>query len=146
MFLQMMVTHHERGLELVRLAESRAQRAELKVLAAAIEVTQSAERDTMRDWLRGWGRPTSADPNSHAHADHGGMPVTGPEEIAALSRLSGTEFETAFLNLLIGHQHGAVEMARTETRLGVHPPARDLARRIDLSRTAQIDQMLKLVG
>ncbi|GAB2923717.1 DUF305 domain-containing protein [Micromonospora polyrhachis] len=146
MFLQMMVTHHEQGIELVRLAETRAQRPELKILAAAIDVTQSAERDTMQGWLRDWGRPTSADPNAHAHADHGGMPATGPEEIAALRQLSGAEFDRTFLNLMTGHQHGAVELARTEIRLGVHQQSRELARRIDLSRTAQIDQMLELLA
>ncbi|MBE1485260.1 DUF305 domain-containing protein [Plantactinospora soyae] len=145
MFLQMMVTHHGQGLELVRLVESRARRTEVKTLAAAIEVTQDAEQETMRDWLRGWGRATSADPNAHAHADHGGLPATGPEQIAALARTSGTEFETAFLNLLIAHQHNAVEMARVETGAGVHPESLDLARRIDLSRTAQINQMLAML-
>lgn len=145
MFLQMMVTHHGQGLELVRLVASRARRTEVKTLAAAIDVTQDAERETMRNWLSGWGRSTSAEPNAHAHADHGGMPATGPEQIAALARTTGTEFETAFLNLLIAHQHNAVEMARTETGAGIHPGALDLARRIDLSRTAQINQMLALL-
>ncbi|MBF9133854.1 DUF305 domain-containing protein [Plantactinospora sp. S1510] len=145
MFLQMMVTHHGQGLELVRLVESRARRTEVKTLAAAIDVTQDAERETMRNWLTGWGRTTSADPDAHAHADHGGLPATGPKEIAALARTTGTEFETAFLNLLIAHQHNAVEMARVETRSGAYPGALDLARRIDLSRTAQINQMLALL-
>jgi uncharacterized protein (DUF305 family) len=145
MFLQMMVTHHGQGLELVRLVGSRARRTEVKTLAAAIDVTQDAERETMRNWLTGWGRTTSADPDAHAHADHGGLPATGPEQIAALARTTGTEFETAFLNLLIAHQHNAVEMARVETRSGTHAGALDLARRIDVSRTAQINQMLALL-
>jgi uncharacterized protein (DUF305 family) len=145
MFLQMMVTHHGQGLELVRLVPDRARRDDLKTLAAAIEVTQDAEQETMRNWLRGWGRDTSANPDLHAHADHGGMPATGPEQIAALARTTGPEFETAFLNLLIAHQHNAVEMARVQTRSGTHAEALDLARRIDLSRTAQINQMLAML-
>jgi uncharacterized protein (DUF305 family) len=146
MFLQMMVTHHSQGLELVRLAEDRAQRAELRTLAAAIDVTQTEEVELMRGWLRSWGRPTEADPNTHAHADHGGLPATGPEQIVALGRTSGADFDTAFLNLLIGHQHNAVEMARNVTRLGQNPQTLELAHRVDLSRTAQIDQMLTMLG
>ncbi|MGI5147372.1 DUF305 domain-containing protein [Plantactinospora sp. CA-294935] len=145
MFLQMMVTSHGQGLALVRLAPERAEREELKILAAAIDVTQEAEQRTMRDWLRGWGRSTSADPDANAHAEHGGLPVLGPAQLSALSRTSGARFETDFLNLLIGHQHNAVELARMETTSGVHPEVRELARRIDLSRTAQIDQMLKML-
>ncbi|MFK3981311.1 DUF305 domain-containing protein [Micromonospora sp. NPDC050397] len=146
MFLQMMVTHHGQGLELVRLAESRAQRAEIRTLAAAIDVTQTEERETMRGWLRSWGKPTEADPDEHAHADHGGLPATGPEQIAALGRTTGPEFDSAFLNLLIAHQHNAVEMARNETKFGQDPTAKGLAGRIDQSRTAQINQMLALLG
>ncbi|MEO3931046.1 DUF305 domain-containing protein [Micromonosporaceae bacterium B7E4] len=146
MFLQMMVTSHGQGLALVRLAPERAEREELKILAAAIDVTQEAEQRTMRDWLRGWGRSTSADPDANTHADHGGLPVLGPAQLSALSRTSGAKFETDFLNLLIGHQHNAVELARMETTSGVHPEVRELARRIDLSRTAQIDQMLKMLS
>ncbi|MFI6758726.1 DUF305 domain-containing protein [Micromonospora sp. NPDC050417] len=146
MFLQMMVTHHGQGLELVRLAQSRAQRTEVRILAAAIDVTQTEEQETMRGWLRSWGEPTEADPNAHAHADHGGLPATGPEQIAALGRASGADFESAFLNLLIAHQHNAVEMARNETTFGQNPEARALAGRIDQSRTAQINQMLAMLG
>ncbi|MFY1688064.1 DUF305 domain-containing protein [Plantactinospora sp. WMMB782] len=145
MFLQMMVTSHGQGLALVRLAPERARQEELKILAAAIEVTQEAEQRTMRDWLRGWGHSPSADPAAHAHADHGGLPVLDPAQLAALARTSGARFETDFLNLLIGHQHSAVELARMETRSGSHPEVRELARRIDVSRTAQIDQMLKML-
>ncbi|GIG89738.1 DUF305 domain-containing protein [Plantactinospora endophytica] len=145
MFLQMMVTSHGQGLALVRLAPERAEREELKILAAAIDVTQESEQRTMRDWLTGWGRTTSADPDANVHAEHGGLPVLGPAQLTALSKSSGTAFETDFLNLLIGHQHSAVELARMETKSGVHPEVRELARRIDVSRTAQIDQMLGML-
>jgi len=145
MFLQMMVVHLGQGLTLVRLVPDRAQRAELKTLAAAIDVTQEAEQRDMRDRLRGWDRATSADPAAHLHADHGGLPLLGPEQLSALALTSGARFETDLLNLLIGHQHNAVELARMETKSGIHPEVRELARRIDLSRTAQIDQMLKML-
>jgi uncharacterized protein (DUF305 family) len=143
-FLQMMVTHIGEGLELVRLVPDRARRKDVKMLAAAIEVTQVDERDAIQVWLRSWNRPLEADP--HAHADHGVTPVTGRERLAALLGRSGAEFEVAFLNMLIGHHHRAVEMAQTEQRSGAHPQVRDLARRIEQSRTAQIEQMLRLVA
>ncbi|BCJ68863.1 DUF305 domain-containing protein [Polymorphospora rubra] len=142
MFLQMLVTHHEQGLTMVRLAADRATRDEVRTLAAAIEVTQAAEVETMRSWLRGWGEATEADPAEHLHADHGGLPLTGEDLIGALDTVSGAEFEKRFLNLLIGHQHNAVEMARNQAKYGINPDARQLAERVDQSRTAQIQQML----
>ncbi|MFY1673386.1 DUF305 domain-containing protein [Plantactinospora sp. WMMB334] len=145
MFLQMMVTAHGQGLALVRLVPERAEREQVKILAAAIDVTQEDEQQTMRAWLRGWDRATTADPDDDLHADHGGLPLLDPAQLSTLSRTSGAAFETDFLNLLIGHQHNAVELARMEKASGVHPEVRELARRIELSRTAQIDQMLKML-
>ncbi|GAA4256176.1 DUF305 domain-containing protein [Dactylosporangium darangshiense] len=46
------------------------------------------------------------------HAAHGGRPATGPEEIKALQDAPGQDFGTKFLNLLIAHQHNAVELAQ----------------------------------
>jgi uncharacterized protein (DUF305 family) len=146
MFLQMMVAHHEQGLQMVRLAEGRAADPEVRTLAAAIDTTQTAEVATMKGWLKAWGQPTTpaTDPNAHAH--HGGMPATGPAEIAALGELRGAEFDKALLNLLIGHQHNAVDMARMQVKDGTNPQASVLATQIEQSRTAQISLMLRLVA
>ncbi|MEU4442884.1 DUF305 domain-containing protein [Actinosynnema sp. NPDC050801] len=142
MFLQMSVPHHRTGLEIVRLAEDRAVRAEVKTLAAAIEVTQLSEVDSMTKWLADWGKPESAGDNPQLHAGHGGDHSTSPEAVAELAATGSGEFEKAFLNLLIAHQHNAVAMAKLEKESGVNPQAKDLAARIFDSRTAQIAQML----
>ena len=112
------------------------------MLAAAIDATQTSEVERMAGWLRAWGEPATAPDGEHAHADHGGMPVTGPEQIAALRKAHGVDFDRTLLNLLIGHQHSAVEMARREVNGGVNVEAVELARQIDKSRTAQIALML----
>lgn len=67
------------------------------------------------------------------------MPGTAPSQIAALA--SADDFEVQLLNLLIAHQDDAIRMARVETADGVNPAARDLAHRIELSRSAQIELM-----
>ncbi|GAA2354183.1 DUF305 domain-containing protein [Catellatospora methionotrophica] len=146
MFLQMMVTHHTQGLEMVKLARTRQTSEEVAMLAGAIEVTQTTELEVMRGWLNSWGEPVSAGHDPNAHASHGGLPITGADEMAALRAATGARFQTTFLNLLIGHQHNAVEMARTETDGGANPQVKDLANRITLSRDEQIKQMLALVA
>ena len=55
-------------------------------------------------------------------------------------------FETSFLNLMIAHQHSAVEMADQELEKGVNPRARELAERIVKSRTAEIEMMLGMLN
>ena len=142
MFLQMMVPHHLQGIEIVRLAPDRATDPEVRMLAAAIETTQLSEVDAMAGWLRDWGQPTDAD--ADAHAAHGGMPSTSAAEIAALA--SAADFDRQFLNLLIAHQDDAIQMARAEAAHGQNPAAKALAGRIDASRSAQLQQMLALLG
>jgi uncharacterized protein (DUF305 family) len=144
MFTQMMVESHGQALEIVRLARTKPVREELKTLAAAIEVTETDELKTMQVWLQSWGKPPTADPA--AHAGHGGAHGTRPEDVKALAAADGAAFEQQFINMLVAHQHNAVEIARMETGSGVNPGAIDLAKRIDASRTAEIKQLLGYLG
>jgi uncharacterized protein (DUF305 family) len=145
-YLQMMVAHHQQGLQMVRLAGSDATRPEIKVLAEAVDVTQSDELTMMTSWLKGWSAAETVDHEPGAHADHGGLPATGPEEIAALRKATGGAFDTTFLNLFVAHQHNAVEMAALETEKGANAEAKAFAERVRLSRTDQIRQMLQLLN
>lgn len=142
MFLQMAVPQHEQGIEMARLAAARASSEDVRDLAAAIMVTQEDELTEMKDWLRKWHQPVAYDPDPKAHAGHGGMHGSDPAVLQLLGDTpAGPDFDSRFLNLLTGHQHGAVELARMEEKDGRHPDARALADRIIKSRTAQIQQM-----
>ncbi|NVI86951.1 DUF305 domain-containing protein [Actinomadura sp. BRA 177] len=145
-YLQMMVTHHKQGLEMASLAADRAERKQVRTLAAAVKATESEELKLMTSWLKKWSKPTTSDAASNAHAHHGAAPATGAKEIKALRTTKGAAFEPAFLNLFIGHQGSAVEMARTEQSKGASPDAKAFAKRVVDSRTAEIQQMLKLLN
>src|SRR5687767_4370788 len=66
MFAQMLVAHHAETGKIVPLAAKRAQRAEIRTLASAIDVTQADEVQTLQRWLLVWGRPVApaADPSA----------------------------------------------------------------------------------
>jgi uncharacterized protein (DUF305 family) len=145
MFLQMMVPHLGQGVEIARLAKDKTVRQDVKTLAAAIEVTQVSEADTMSGLLRDWKQPATLDASPDAHAHHGGLHETSPDTIAMLAAVTDG-FEAKFLNLLTGHQHNAVEMAKAETAGGANPQVKDMANRIIQSRTAEISQMLAFLG
>jgi uncharacterized protein (DUF305 family) len=144
MFAQMLVPHHGQGVALAKLAATRSSSTEIKQLAAAIAATQPAEISLAAGWLRAWKQPPVAP--AGGHASHGGMPSTSPAEFAALTKASGAAFDRRFLNTLIAHQDDAIQIAAMETGSGVNPQARALAQRIQISRKAQIDQMLKIIG
>jgi uncharacterized protein (DUF305 family) len=146
MFLQMMVSHHGEGTAMAELGAEKGGQPQLTQLAGAIAATQKDEAATMRTWLRSWDEPTRAAKGASAHAAHGGLPATGPAQIAALKKARGEAFDTSFLNLMVGHQGAAVEMADRELENGVNADARALAKRIVDSRNAEIEMMLKLLG
>ena len=146
MFLQMMIAHHRQGVEMARVAAERSEDAEVRNLAGAVAATQTEEVKTMSSWLRAWSKPVRSDHPAGAHAAHGGMPATGAKEIKTLKKTTGAGFEPAFLNLFVGHQHGAVEMARTELSKGGNADAKAFAKRVEESRTDQIRQMLGLLN
>ncbi|SDH52514.1 Uncharacterized conserved protein, DUF305 family [Lentzea fradiae] len=139
MFLQMMLPHHQQGVELASLATDRAEDGRVRMLAAAIASTQRTEAETMRNWLTAWGQPLTAPPD--AHTGHGGVRRSDPEEVGRLAALTGREFDRRLLNVLIAHQDDAVQLARWEAAGGAHQEVKDLAGRIEQSRTAQITLM-----
>jgi|GEM_PF-1629133 len=144
MFLQMMVPHNAQGVRLVRLVRDRQVRPEVRELAEAIGVTQERESVSMSGLLDAWGRPATAEDDEHAA--HGGMPGVSEEEVAALIAASPAEFERRFLDMLIAQQDDAAQMAKVEVVTGLHPEVTEMARLVDVSRTAQIARMLTLRG
>lgn len=146
MFLQMLVYHQKQGLEMTATAASRARRGDLKVLAQAVQATEKDELSMMQSWLTQWKKPTDVDTTKSLHADHGGLPATGPAEIKALKTVSSASFDTAFLNLFLAHQHNAIEMAHLETKNGSNQAVKDFAVRVRESRQGEVQQMLRLMN
>ncbi|GIH92335.1 DUF305 domain-containing protein [Planobispora siamensis] len=144
MFLQMMVVHSGQGAEIARLARGRAVRDEVGTLASAIAATQEAETAEMARLLRDWDQPATAPADEHTA--HGGMPGTSRREMQAAEKAAPADFEKVFLDMLIAHQDDAVQMARVEAADGRNPGVVLMARRIEASRTAQIQQMLTFLG
>ncbi|MDG4831490.1 DUF305 domain-containing protein [Solwaraspora sp. WMMD1047] len=150
MFLQMMLEQHAAAERLLALAAEQPLRPELATLAAAIQVTQRTEAETMTGWLRDWDQPVTADPAAHlapgAHGGHQVLRGTSTADLDLLRTTDATRFERTFLNILIAHQHNAIELARMETAGGAHPEAKALAHRIDTSRNGQIRQLLPMLS
>ena len=146
MFLQMLVDNQQQGQQMVRTAISRAQRQDVVDMATAVELTQTDELTMMKNWLKEWGKPATLDKRESLHADHGGLPNTRNEKHASLKTVKKANFETAFLNLFLAHQHNAVELASLELSQGGNEQAKAFAERVKQSRTDQVQQMLKLLN
>jgi len=154
MFAQQMIPHHEQAIEMAQMAPSHTQNPKVRALAAKIEAAQAPEIKTMTGWLHAWGKPVpSAMPGMMSTMPGmmgsptpgmGGAAVPGmmsPQDMSQLAAAHGAQFDRLFLQMMIRHHQGAVEMARTEQAQGVNPAATKLARQIETSQTAQIALM-----
>jgi len=139
-FATAMIPHHQQAVEMAELAELRAADARVKQLADRIKQAQEPEIRTMSEWLRGWGAPP---PSPAAHGGHPGM--MSDSELRVLMAASGPNFDRMFLDLMIRHHEGAIEMAGTVQRRGVNARARQLARQLATSQAAEIREMQELL-
>ncbi|PZG00969.1 DUF305 domain-containing protein [Micromonospora deserti] len=137
LFLTMMVAHTEQTLEIARLGRGRVADGELRMLVAAIEVTETDELATMRGWLRDAGPAATAHRHDHAgHADAG--------DLARLRTAAAGEVDEVLLDVLTAHQKAGADLARAHLDAGTSQRVRELARRIERSRTAQVELMAGL--
>lgn len=68
------------------------------------------------------------------------------EQMAELEAAEGAEFEQMWLEMMIEHQQGAIEMAQSEQAEGHHADAIDLAENIESAQQDKIATMETLLG
>ncbi|MEV7557675.1 DUF305 domain-containing protein [Streptomyces sp. NPDC089795] len=144
-FAKGMIPHHRQAVEMAGLAPSRAQSAEVKKLAEDVKKAQDPEIKTLSGWLTSWGEQVPAE-GEMDHSAHGMGGMMSPQEMEKLRSSSGKAFDTAFMELMIKHHEGAVDMAKTEKAQGAFPDAKTMADAIITSQSAEIEQMNKLLG
>ncbi|MEO6317776.1 MAG: DUF305 domain-containing protein [Acidimicrobiales bacterium] len=140
-FAQMMIPHHEQAVEMAQLAPDRAQSTEVKDLAMRIEEAQAPEIDQMEGWLAGWGEEAGGGMDEM----DGGSGMMSDQEMTDLEDASGAEFDRLFLEAMLAHHTGAVEMAETQIDEGEFPDALALAEAIKSSQQAEIAEMETLL-
>ena len=111
-FMQGMIGHHAQALEMTKLLETRTASADMRKLAKRIDVSQADEIKMMQEWLTG---RSQALPDPHAHHGSGASLMPGmlsAEEMSRLGAAKGREFDRLFLEYMIRHHDGALEMVR----------------------------------
>ena len=106
-FASMMIPHHEQAVDMAGMVEDGEAGQEVRSLAGRIEKAQAPEIELMQSWLTSWGRSASGDMSGMGHGD--GMMSDG--DMAALEAADGAEAARLFLEQMIVHHEGAIEMA-----------------------------------
>lgn len=156
MFAQMMIPHHQQAVDMSTLAEKQTTNAELLALAKQIKDAQAKEIEQMQGWLEASG-DTGGDMNMQGDMGHdGGMMDNGmmddmmggmltDEEFDRLAGMSGAEFDRYFLESMIVHHEGALQMVRMITNSS-NAEAKALGESIVESQTAEIEQMKQMLA
>jgi uncharacterized protein (DUF305 family) len=86
----------------------------------------------------------STSPGQHC-GQHGVPGMMTAEEMKQMMAASGPAFDKMFLQMMIRHHQGAIEMAKIELRDGRNAEAKALTAKIVTDQTAEIRVMQKLL-
>lgn len=106
-FMQGMIAHHAQAVHMSRMARDRGAAPRLLRLAQKIDQSQAGEIALMQDWLRANGQFA---PDTSAWRTMSMPGMLTAEELAALERARGAEFDRQYLVLMIRHHEGALRM------------------------------------
>ena len=156
-FAQDMIPHHAQAIVMSKVAKKQAKDPELRQLAADIQAAQGPEIEQMSGWLKAWGEDVpegmgdmggmDGDMGDGDMGDMGDMPgmMTG-EQMMNLGKASGSKFDRMWLQMMIQHHEGAIEMAKVEQRKGLSGDAIELAKAIESAQTDEIALMKSMLG
>ena len=143
-FMSDMVVHHAQALRLAELAPERADSDQVRRLAERISAAQGPEIAAMTAWLEARGLPVP-DVRQAGHVEHGDMPgmATG-EDMTRLAASQGPEFDRLFLELMIRHHGGALQMV--DGAGAEHPQVVDAVSDTGVTQSVEIRRMQELLA
>jgi uncharacterized protein (DUF305 family) len=155
-FARDMGTHHAQAVEMAFIVRDASSDNALRTLAYDIITAQSTQKGMFMGWLQQWGlnqaagQPAMAWMSGHGHSGGAGGQTTGAgtmpgmassDEMKRLKAAKGRDAEVLFLQLMIRHHEGGVEMAQGLLKLSDRPEVRELAQHIVDGQTAEITLM-----
>jgi uncharacterized protein (DUF305 family) len=159
-FMQGMIMHHSQAVEMTALIPSHTESKDVRALGAKISSSQADEIRMMQRWLAARGQATSM--SMPAPAGMPGMPgmdmsgnamalmpgMLSAEQMEALRKARGSEFDRLFLSGMIQHHGGALVMVKelfNSAGAGQDAEIFDFATDVDNSQRAEIKIMQKLL-
>jgi uncharacterized protein (DUF305 family) len=116
-FMAGMIPHHAQAVLIAGWAPSHGARADIQRLCERIVVGQTDEIGLMQGWLRRKGEAVPAKNATHMKMMMNGMEhdmlmpgMLNEEQLAALDKARGADFDRMFLQAMIAHHGGAITM------------------------------------
>jgi uncharacterized protein (DUF305 family) len=116
-FMTGMIPHHAQAVIMAGWAPSHGARKDVAILCERIVVGQADEIRSMQQWLRDRGLPVPDAKSTKMKMKMNGMEhemlmpgMLTDEQMAALDKARGSQFDRLFLIGMIGHHQGAIDM------------------------------------
>jgi uncharacterized protein (DUF305 family) len=160
-FMQGMIMHHAQAVEMTDMIAERTNNRDIQLLGERISKSQSDEMAFMKRWLEARGQATEMKMsdghggNSHAHGGQGAtsdhrMPgMLSKDQMEALRKAKGAEFDALFLKGMIQHHEGALVMVKDlfdSAGAGQDAELFNFASDVDSGQRAEIASMQNLLG
>jgi uncharacterized protein (DUF305 family) len=139
MFAQGMIPHHQQAIDMSNMALKNSSSPEVKKLAKAIISAQGREMAQLKYWL------TATKSSMTMDHDMGMSGMLPDSALGALKKLKGSKFEAAFLQSMIAHHEGAIEMVSMLDRTK-NSEAKKIATEIQKGQSSEITLMKKLLA
>jgi uncharacterized protein (DUF305 family) len=153
-FMQGMIMHHQQAVEMTALIPTHTDNKDLQLLGARISRSQSDEIKFMKRWLAIHGEPASMSMPGMPDMDKSGKPMPlmpgmlTPEQMDALRKANGAEFDHLFLVGMIQHHGGALTMVKdlyTHAGAGQDADIFDFTTDVDTGQRAEIKIMQSML-
>ena len=139
MFAQKMIPHHQQAIDMSKLALKNGAGKEVKSMAKAIIAAQKREISQMKYWLTSTKSPLMSDHDMGMN----GM-LTEPQ-MKSLKSLKGSKFSKAYLEGMIAHHMGALEMLSYIDGT-INTEVKKLAKDIKSGQSGEIYSMKKMLA
>jgi uncharacterized protein (DUF305 family) len=133
-FMQHMVPHLWQAVSIVSLTRGQVGHPALGRLADAMARRDRAAINRLEGWLALQGLA------AHGHS-HQPVDDRRQTDLQRLSRLRGTAFDVAFLQVMSARDRAGITLAAAEARHGTRPEVRQLAVRLLSQQQAEVRQM-----
>ncbi|GAA2211048.1 DUF305 domain-containing protein [Nonomuraea monospora] len=160
-FARDMATHHAQAVDMAFIVRDKGPAREIRSLAFDIINTQSNQRGMFQGWLQQWKLSQATDQRPMAWMSghgHGATPAATPaatpgvmpgmasaDELTKLKQARGTQAEVLFLQLMIRHHEGGVQMAEGLLKLSTRSEVVSMAQKIVDGQSGEIKLMTELL-
>lgn len=128
-FITQMIPHHQEAIDTSVIVEKATSDADLKKFTTGVVQVQTAEIEQMKNWLQEWYGEEYSLNTSY-------MPMMGD-----LTQLKGEELEKAYIQGMIVHHQGAIDMANQVLLLNPRPEVEKMAQDIIAVQQQEVETL-----